>query len=87
MTKDAVQPRTLEAYRDALAAGRLTEKEAKLWQFVLSAYAGTSFTTKQLEKDFGDAAFATVRSFVLKFTDLGLLHAQKMKNKVLYSVR
>lgn len=43
-------------------------------------------TTKQLEKDFGDAAFATVRSFVLKFTDLGLLNAQKMKNKVLYSV-
>lgn len=87
MTEDAVQPRTLEAYHDALAAGKITEKESKLWGFVLSAYAGGTFTTKQLEKDFGDAAFATVRSFVLKFADLGLLNAQKMKNKVLYSVR
>ena len=42
---------------------------------------------KQLEKDFGDAAYATIRSFVLKFADLGLLNAQKMKNKTVYSVQ
>lgn len=87
MTADAIRPHTLDIYNDALAAGEITEKEAKLWQFVLSAYAGGPFTTKQLEKAYGDVAFATVRSFVLKFTDLELLRAQKMKNKVLYSVR
>lgn len=86
MTGDTVKTNTLEKYNSALSAGEITEKEAKLWQFVLSAYAGDTFTTKQLEKDFGDAAFATVRTFVLKFTDLGLLNAQKMKNKVLYSI-
>lgn len=86
MTGDTVKANTLETYGSALSAGEITEKEAKLWQFVLSAYGGDTFTTKQLEKDFGNAAFATVRSFVLKFTDLGLLNARKMKNKVLYNV-
>ena len=87
MTEDSVQTDTLELYNSALADGKITEKEARLWQFVLSAYAGEPFTTKQLEKDFGNAAFATVRSFVMKFTNLGLLNAQKMKNKVLYSIK
>lgn len=86
MTGDTVKVNTLEKYNSALSAGEITQKEAKLWQFVLSTYAGDPFTTKQLEKDFGNVAFATVRTFVLKFTDLGLLNAQKMKNKVLYSV-
>lgn len=86
MTGDTVKVNTLEKYNSALSSGEITEKEAKLWQFLLSAYAGDTFTTKQLEKDFGDVAFATVRSFVLKFTNLGLLNAQKMKNKVLYSI-
>lgn len=87
MTDEAIRTDTLEAYNSALEAGKITEKESKLWNFVLSAYASNTFTTKQLEKDFGNAAFATVRSFVLKFTDLGLLNAQKMKNKTLYSVK
>lgn len=86
MTGDTVKVNTLEKYNSALSSGEITEKEAKLWQFVMSTYAGDTFTTKQLEKDFGDVAFATVRSFVLKFTNLGLLNAQKMKNKVLYSI-
>lgn len=87
MTDDAVKTDTLELYSSALAEGKITEKESMLWKFVLSTYAGDIFTTKQLEKDFGNAAFATVRSFVMKFTDLGLLNAQKMKNKVLYSIK
>lgn len=86
MIDNTVKSNTLEKYNLALSAGEITEKEAKLWQFVLSTYAGDTFTTKQLEKDFCDVAFATVRTFVLKFTDLGLLNAQKMKNKVLYSI-
>ena len=86
MTGDTVKANTLEKYNSALSTGEITEKESRLWQFVLSTYAGDPFTTKQLEKDFGNVAFATVRTFVLKFTNLGLLNAQKMKNKVLYSV-
>jgi len=87
ITENSIKPDTFELYNSALADGKITEKEARLWQFVLSAYAGEPFTTKQLEKDFGNAAFATVRSFVMKFTDLGLLNAQKMKNKVLYRIK
>lgn len=87
MAQDAIPPQTHSAFYSVLADGEITEKEAKLWHFVLSAYAGDTFTTKRLEKDFGDAAFGTVRKFVLKFTELGLLNAQKMKNKVLYSVK
>lgn len=87
MVENEVKTNTLEEYNSSLTQGKITQKEAQLWQFVLSAYSGEAFTTKQLEKDFGDAAFATVRSFVLKFTDLGLLSATKMKNKVLYCIK
>lgn len=87
MVENEIKTNTLEEYSSALSQGKITQKETLLWQFVLSAYSGEPFTTKQLEKDFGDAAFATVRSFVLKFTDLGLLNATKMKNKVLYSIK
>ena len=85
--KEEVQPDTLAKYGELLQSGEITVKEAELWQFVLSAYAGKSFTTKQLEKDFGNAAFATIRKFVLKFTERGLLRATKLSNKVLYAVK
>lgn len=34
----------------------------------------------------GNAAYATIRSFVLKFEEHGLLSAQKYRNKVKHSV-
>ncbi len=82
-----VEVDTLTHYRSILATGKITQKEEKLWQFVLSNYAKEPFTTKQLERDFGDAAYATIRSFVLKFTDLALLEAQPRGNKVIYRVK
>jgi len=77
---------TLDVFRNALDNGKITEKEKDLWNFVLSAYGSSEFSTKQLERDFGRAAYATIRGFVLKFEELGLLMAQKYKNKVKYSV-
>ena len=44
------------------------------------------FSTKQLEKDFGHAAYATIRTFVLKFTELGLLRAEKYGNRTKYRI-
>ena len=38
----------------------------------LNYYGMNEFSTKQPEKDFGDAVYATIRGFVLKFLDLGL---------------
>ena len=38
------------------------------------------------EKDFGDVAYATVRGFVLKFEDLGLLSSFKYGTRVKYKV-
>lgn len=74
---------TFEVYEDALKQGKITEKEAKLWKFVLSYYGTDEFSTKELEKDFGNAAYATIRSFVLKFEELGLLTSTKygVRNK------
>lgn len=43
--------------------------------------------TAQLEKDFGNAAYATIRSFVLKFEKLGLLQSARYGNRVKYAVR
>ena len=74
-------------YTDALAEGKITEKEKDLWGFVLSAYGNSEFSTKQLEKDFNDAAYATIRSFVLKFKDLGLLFEASYGNRKKYSVK
>ena len=87
MKPDAVKTDLTERYNEILRSGEVTVKEAKLWQFVLSTYGGDGFTTKQLEKDFGDAAFATVRKFALKFSEFGLLDAQEMKNKVIYRIK
>lgn len=79
------QADTLEVFRKALNEGKITEKEKDLWNFVLSTYAKGEFSTKQLERDFGRAAYATIRGFALKFAELGLLRGQKYGNKVKYS--
>lgn len=71
----------------ALSQGHVTEKEKDLWQFVLSAYGNHEFSTKQLEKDFGNAAYATIRSFVLKFEKLGLLASMSYGNRVKYHIK
>lgn len=77
---------TTEAFRTALQNGNVTEKENALWQFVLSAYGDREFSTKQLEKDFGNAAYATIRGFVLKFTKMGLLSSTHYGQRVKYRV-
>lgn len=77
---------TLSIYDNAVKEGKITEKETKLWKFVLSYYATDEFSTKQLEKDFGDAAYATIRAFVLKFESLGLLTSKKYGVRVKYRI-
>ena len=78
---------TTAVFQEALSHGQVTEKEKSLWEFVLSAYGDTEFSTKQLEKDFGNAAYATIRSFALKFEKLGLLKSTRYGNRVKYAVR
>ena len=85
--EDQQQPRTLQAFEEALRQGKVTEKERALWQFVLTAYGSEEFSTKRLEKDFGDAAYATIRSFVLKFERLGLLTSVHYGNRVKYRIQ
>ena len=82
-----LQLRTLQAFEEALRQGKVTEKERALWQFVLAAYGSEEFSTKRLEKDFGDAAYATIRSFVLKFERLGLLTSVHYGNRVKYRIQ
>ena len=85
---DAAPPQAdLQVYQTALAEGKITEKERLLWEYVLSAYGTEEFTTKQLEKDFRNAAYATIRTFVMKFHEMGLLAARKAGNRVYYKVR
>ena len=86
MNEGTTMVETLTAYDDAVKEGRITEKETKLWKFVLSFYGTAEFSTKQLEKDFGDAAYATIRGFVLKFKNLGLLSSVKYGPRVKYKV-
>lgn len=78
---------TLDAFSAALDKGLVTAKEKDLWNFVLSAYGSAEFSTKQLEKDFGNAAYATIRGFALKFSDLRLLDSTRYGNRVKYHVK
>ena len=75
-----------QVLQHALAQRSVTKKEHALWQFILSAYGNEEFSTKQLEKDFGNAAYATIRSFVLKFEKLGLLSSARYSNRIKYRV-
>ena len=77
----------VDVFQPALSHGQVTEKEKALREFVLSAYGDVEFSTKQLEKGFGNAAYATIRSFVLKFEKLGLLKSTQYGNRVKYAVR
>ena len=77
---------THEAFYKALSEGQITAKERDLWNFVLSAYGTDEFSTKQLERDFQNAAYATIRGFVLKFESLGLLRSQRYGNRLKYRI-
>ena len=57
MPQSAVSADILAQYREAAEAGQVTEKESALWRFVLSHYGSNEFSTKQLERDFGNAAY------------------------------
>ena len=67
-------------------AGMITPKEASLWAFVLSHYGDAESSTKQLERDFGNAAYATILGFVRKFHALGLLARTAYGNRVKYRI-
>ena len=84
-----IQPpaQTTDRFQKILSSGQVTEKEQKLWNYVLSAYGTNPFSTKQLEKDYGSAAYATIRSFGLKFSEFGLLDSQKYGNRFKYRVK
>ncbi len=86
ISDDSVNEDILNLYDEAIKNAKVTEKETKLWKFVLSYYGLNEFSTKQLEKDFGDAAYATIRGFVLKFEELGLLSSVKYGVRVKYKV-
>lgn len=75
-----------ERYKVLLIEGKITEKERELWSFVINNYGEKEFSTKNLEKDYRDVAYATVRGFVLKFEEFGLLTSQRYGNRVKYRV-
>ena len=87
MTAEVTHETASLIFDDCMQSGGVTPKEQQLWQFVTSHYGAQDFSTKQLEKDCGDAAYATIRAFVMKFESMGLLTCAKMGNRVRYSVR
>lgn len=76
----------IDRFTNLLKTGGATVKEKDLFHFVLSKYGNGEFSTKQLEHDFGNCAYATIRSFVLKFAEHGLLEAHPYGNRVKYCI-
>ncbi len=77
---------SIEKYQAALREAGITEKEKALWQFVLTFYGSKEFSTKALEKDFGNAACVTIYHFVHKFQELGSLNEQVYRKRTKYRV-
>lgn len=76
----------LEKFQQLIDYGKITDKEKELFIFVLTNYNSQEFSTKQLEKDHKNVAYATIRSFVLKFKEFGLLSSQQYGNRMKYRV-
>jgi len=87
LQKKAEPTNALKMFNNLLQTGEITAKEKDLFYYVLSAYGTNEFSTKQLEKDFKNAAYATIRNFVLKLEGKGLLSSQKYGNRMRYRVK
>jgi Fic family protein len=87
LQKKAEPPNALKTFNSLLQTGEITAKEKDLFYYVLSAYGTNEFSTKQLEKDYKNAAYATIRSFVLKLESKGLLFSQKYGSRMRYRVK
>lgn len=77
----------IELFESYLSQGLITLKEKELFVFVLATYNNQEFSTKQLEKDYKNAAYATIRSFVIKFEKLNLFISQKYSNRTKYKIK
>ena len=86
LSEAVINENVFESYKAQLSKGEITEKESQLWNFVVSYYGTREFSTKQIERDFSDAAYATIRKFVLKFEKSGLLSSRKFGNRVKYKI-
>lgn len=87
LQKKAEPTNALNKFNNLLQTGEITAKERDLFHYVLSAYGSNEFSTKQLEKDYKNAAYATIRSFVLKLESKDLLFSQKYGTRIRYRVK
>lgn len=85
--KKAEPTSALKLFSNLIQTGEITAKEKDLFHYVLSAYGTNEFSTKQLEGDYKNAAYATIRNFVLKLESKGLLFSQKYGNRIRYRVK
>jgi Fic family protein len=76
-----------EEFNELLRKGIITPKEKELFDFVASRYGIHEFSTKQLEKDFRDAAYATIRSFVMKLERYGIFISINYANRRRYKLK
>lgn len=86
MSQNTVATNTLDNFESLISSGNLTAKEVELWRFAVSNYGLNEFSTKQLEKDFGNAAYATIRSFVIKLEKMNMLKSTRYSNRVKYRI-
>ncbi|MBR5228784.1 MAG: Fic family protein, partial [Firmicutes bacterium] len=77
----------LNQFKQLINDGEITEKEKQLFHFILLHYGENEFSTKQLEKDFGNCAYATIRAFVLKLKAKNILDVNAYKNRNKYFLK
>ena len=77
----------LAKYDAAVLRGGTTAMAARVHQLIRLRALRNAPMGQEMRDRFGNAAYATIRSFVLKLEELGLLSSQKHGNRVKYKVQ
>ncbi|MCF0231728.1 MAG: Fic family protein [Enterococcus sp.] len=71
-------------YQKKLEKTQLSQKQAALYKYALAQFSDLEFSTKDLQKAYSNAAYATIRDFVIKFEKLGILEKHPYSNRPKY---
>lgn len=83
--KDLPNKDIINSFKTLCDDKKVNPKEEELFLFALFKYKNNEFSTLELEKDFHNVAYETVRKFVIKFTKYGfLIQKQYGLNRVKY---
>ena len=92
LDNDALRARTLEIRKniqESVTAQRkqIDDLKAKIEETPIDERADIFAQIDKIEKDYGKAAYGTIRTFVQKFNAMGLMECRNYSNRPKYRIR